>query len=356
MNRRRSWVSRGLVAAVAPLMVLAACSGEADGGDAGGGGTETGGGGAETGGAGDGASGELDSVTVGIIGVAADAGLWAAQDEGYFAEEGLDVTLERAGSGASAIAPAVFAGDYDIGSGGLDVVVTAAAQGLPLLALGHEGVPISHATNIPGDEHGDFGMMAIDESITTAADIAGKSVAVTTLQSINTIMASAWLEAEGVDPESVEFIEVPFPEMESVLLSGDVDVAYMIEPFLTRALQNGAHVIEYPIADVYPGRAHAGYYVTAEYAETHPEEIAAFTRAVLKGNDRVMEDPDFYRDIIRTHTEIPEEIVQEMRLPALSAPEVDDMMEVLVELTAKYGVVPNAYEGDPKELLYEAEG
>jgi NitT/TauT family transport system substrate-binding protein len=295
-------------------------------------------------------------LSVGIIGVAADAGLWAAEDLGFFEDEGLEVTLHQAGAGASAIAPAVQSGDLDVGSGGLDVVITGTSRGFDFVALGHDGAPLSHATNLPGDEHGDFGVLSMDESLTEPGDLGGTTIAVSTLLSINTIMVSAWLEEAGVDPDTVEFVEVPFPSMEQAMTDGQVDAAFTIEPLLSQALDGGAHVIGYPIADTYPGRAHAGYFATRAYVDAHPDELAAFTRATVRGNEYVMDDPDYYRELLAEHTDIPAETLAAMRLPALSTPSEQDIMEILADLTYRYGVIPEPFEGDPSELLHFAEG
>lgn len=285
-------------------------------------------------------AGGLTTLDVGIIGIAADAPIWVAMERGFFEEEGLKIETHTAAGGA-AIVPAVVSGDFDIGTGGLLSVISAGARGLPLKVLAEDGAVLSHATaatSLDDEEHLGNGIFASDESIRTAEDLEGGTIAVTTLKSINTALASAWLEKHGVDPSSVEFLEVPFPDQPVALEAGRVDAAFLIEPFLTEALENGAHAVGYPLAEVTPGLTLAGYFVTEEFAQGNPEVLAGFQRAILRANEYVDTHEDAYREAIIANTDIPEETVQKMRLRSFE-PRRDDSLEVMARLAAKYGVL-----------------
>ena len=58
-------------------------------------------------------------------------------------------------------------------------------------------------------------------------------MAVNTLNNIAEVVVKASLQKAGVDPASVKLAEVDFPEMGAALRKGDVDAAFVIEPFVT---------------------------------------------------------------------------------------------------------------------------
>ena len=53
-------------------------------------------------------------------------------------------------------------------------------------------------------------------------------------------------EKSGVDGDDVKINFIPFPEMLASLAQGTIDAAFVPEPYLTHALQQGSKVIAYP--------------------------------------------------------------------------------------------------------------
>src|SRR6266540_596181 len=63
--------------------------------------------------------------------------------------------------------------------------------------------------------------------IKTPADLAGKKIAVNTLNNVGGLVISAVLQSQGVDPKSIKFVEVGFPDMGATLQRGDVDAVWV---------------------------------------------------------------------------------------------------------------------------------
>jgi NitT/TauT family transport system substrate-binding protein len=85
-----------------------------------------------------------------------------------------------------------------------------------------------------------------NSDIKTAKDLENKSIALNTRRNIDELFVRCYLSHNGVNPSTVNFLEVPFPRMESVLLAGDVDAIAAIEPFVTFALQHEkVRVVDY---------------------------------------------------------------------------------------------------------------
>ena len=167
---------------------------------------------------------EHPHLRLGVLPIVDDAHLVRAQAAGYFAAEGLTVEL---------------------------VTVQGGRRRCP----GSHGRPRPHVTNyvsaLLGQAQGKGTFRFVDggyqagpntllimtkpgSAIRTPADLAGKKIAVNTLRNIVELTARSALETAGVDPGSVTFVEVPFPEMAAALQSGRVDAAFTVEPSAPR--------------------------------------------------------------------------------------------------------------------------
>ena len=186
-------MSRKLAALVAvPLLLAVACGGSDDDG---GGGTDGGG------------SGELDQVTVGVIPILDVAPIYVGVDQGFFEEQGIDLTLETAQGGA-AIVPGVMSGQFQFGFSNITSLLLAAQEGLPLQV-------VANGVASTGEADADFGAVVVkpESGITDAAGLAGKRVAVNTLNNIGTTTVNESIRVAGGDPEGGEYVELPFPDM-----------------------------------------------------------------------------------------------------------------------------------------------
>ena len=116
-------------------------------------------------------AGDLKTVSIQIDGSAVPyyAPLYLAQENGYFAEEGLNVEFYYAA--AADIVKNVAAGNVEFGFPNADAVVAAKAQGIP--------VKVVHTTYQEGLGAIIFGS---DSGISTPADLKGQKVAVTSLE------------------------------------------------------------------------------------------------------------------------------------------------------------------------------
>jgi len=62
------------------------------------------------------------------------------------------------------------------------------------------------------------------------------------------------MQRKGVDPNAVQFLEIPFPQMADALFQNRLDAVWNVEPFLTFMLKSGdARVIAYPYQENIPG-------------------------------------------------------------------------------------------------------
>jgi NitT/TauT family transport system substrate-binding protein len=322
----RSLKSLRVVAAASAFAFLAAC-GSSDGGNDGG----TGGGGG------------ADQVTASVIPIVDVAPIYLGVEQGFFADHGIDLTLETAQGGA-AILPAVLNGQVQFGFSNVTSLMVAQSQGLNMTMV----TPGAAATGDPAD---DIGMVAVreDSDIADAADLAGRTVAVNALNNIADTTVRQVVRQAGGDPTAVEFVELPFPDMPAALEEGRVDAAWLAEPFLTIAGGQGARTVAAPFSETHPDLLIASYFTSEQLVAEDPDLVERFSEAMNESLEYASAHPDAARRILSEYTEIDEATATELTLPTWPTEFPMEPLELLADLASQDGLVEEPV--DVQELL-----
>jgi NitT/TauT family transport system substrate-binding protein len=217
---------------------------------------------------------ERAKIRLGAIPIVDLAPVHIALQKGYFRDEGVEVELTTIQGGAAGI-PGLVNGELDVTFGNWVSFFAAQSKGaadLKLVADGYRGKPGMFLVVAPPDS-----------PIRTAKDLAGKKIGVNTRANVIELAVRAALKAQQVDPASVQFTELAFPDMQAALQRKDIDAALVVEPFLTRAQQqmNAITVVD-TIAGDAADLPIAGYATSAKFARENPKTIDAFRRALVK--------------------------------------------------------------------------
>ena len=277
-------------------------------------------------------SGELTPIKVGILPIADLAPLYNGIEQGFFEEEGLDVTTE-VGQGGAALVPAVQSGEYQFAFGNY----------VSLMLARQNGVDVQIVSNVvSGADTADRGtnglLVAPDSGIESIDDLAGKTFAVTTLDNVAEVNVRTTLREHDVDDSDIDFVELPFPEMNAAVESGDVDVAWQAEPFITLGEADGLVSVADPMYETTPSMPLAGIFASQSWLEDNPELAGGFYRAMQRSLEAASDD-DAMREAISANTETPPEVVTELAL-ANWQPELDeDKLALVGELAADYEIL-----------------
>lgn len=311
--------------ATASVLAVSACGGGSPSGGNGDGGGETSGS--------SGGGGDLTPISVGVIPIVDTAPIWLGEEKGFFEEEGLDLELQTTSGGAAAV-PGVVSGDFDFAFGNVVSIMVAADQGLNLKF-------VTNGASSAGMEDDGFSAVVVNEDspIKSPADLAGKKVSVNNLSNIGDTTISHVVEEDGGDPSKIDFVEVGFPDAPAALVNGQVDAAWILEPFLSSALKDGARVISYNFYETHPNLDIAGYFTSNEKMESDPETVEKFRAAMTRSLEYAQENPQEVRDIVGTYTEINKQLRSEMVLPEYRAEFNREATELLGNAAAKYGTV-----------------
>ncbi|MGY1594174.1 ABC transporter substrate-binding protein [Geodermatophilus sp. SYSU D00708] len=317
MTSTRAVGLRASAAVAAALLLVTGCSGDDGGSDGGGseGGTGT------------------TTVALGIIPIIDVAPVYLGQEQGFFEEQGIELDLS-AGQGGAAIVPGVASGSIDIGFGNNLSLVVAASSGLPVQVIGS-------AVDSTGDPEADpFTIVTADPAITRPADLAGKRVATNTINAIGDSVVSASVRADGGDPSTIQFVELPFPNMAAALQAGDVDAAWLVEPFVTLAEQQGVRVLTTPLNDFTDVQIEVStYFTSAQFASENADVVERFTTAMNESLTYAQENPDAVRAILPTYLDISPELAAQVRLPEWNTEVSEDTFEVFTDLAETQGLL-----------------
>ncbi len=217
---------------------------------------------------------EKPDLTVAVVPAISAAGLYIAQQRGYFTATGLHVKIVPVASGVDAI-PNLVNGSVDIDEGQWAADLSAEAAGVRLhaLAAASAGGPGVQEVVVPAGS-----------PVTTVAQLRGKTIAVNALNGLAVLMTDNVLASHGVPVSDVHYVPVPFPAMASALAAHRVDAAFIAEPSLSGAVDGVGAV---PLFDVNQGAAQdfpiSGYAVSRAWAAKYPKTAAAFVAALERG-------------------------------------------------------------------------
>ncbi len=201
---------------------------------------------------------------------------WAVA-KGLYAAQGIEVELLETEGAVTGLA-AILSGAADISTTNVAASVQAVNEGFPVRLVAG-----SFSTNPDIEGFAEGIVVAANSDILTAADFAGRSIAVNELGSLNHIATRAWVRAAGVDPATVEFVGLPFPFLTSAVTEGTVDAALMVDSQVAAVVGGGeGRYIGNPLSDV-PGVGPvpiAAYFASDAFIEGEAGLLASFIAAM----------------------------------------------------------------------------
>lgn len=257
--------------------------------------------------------GSLTPITVAAVPVADVAPLYLGVEEGFFEEEGLDVTVKNV-QGAAAAVPLLLNGEMQFAYGAVIPLVSIVASGVP-------AVFVTGGIARPDSPETDYSAVvtAKNSPIADLRSLSGHSVAVNALRGGPHLSVLVALEQAGVDPASVDFIELPMGDGLAAVERGDVDAAYLAEPFTSKARKSGFPVISSPVYETAPEGATSGYFTVQPYLEGHGDIVDAFARAMAKSVEYANSHPDKVRAQIAEYTGLDAAAIEGMIIPTFTA-------------------------------------
>jgi NitT/TauT family transport system substrate-binding protein len=167
------------------------------------------------------------ALTIGAGLIEPQAQAYYARANGFFKARGLDVEIVVSANG-SATTAAVAGGALQLGTTSVLGLAQAVGRGLPFVTFAPGGI---HDSRYPAS-----GLLVMpDSNVGSAKELAGKTIAVSTIKGLDQLVASVLIDKLGGDVTTVKFIEMRPPEMFVALQAGRVDAINVEDPEFTAA-------------------------------------------------------------------------------------------------------------------------
>ncbi|MBO0922100.1 ABC transporter substrate-binding protein [Cellulomonas sp. zg-ZUI222] len=269
------------------------------------------------------------AVTIGALSISETAPLWAAVEAGVFAEHGLDVTVQPIQGGAQAM-PALINGDIDFSVGQPFGAMRASLQGLDVKIVANYAQSLTEGDDINSV------VVGAGSDITSPADLAGKKVAVNSLGAAGDLTIMAAVEEDGGDPSTVEFVEVAFPDAQAQLEAGNIDAAWVPEPFVSMIVGSGGARVVDPYQAVLPGLPTLVLQTTGTTVADDPELVEAVREAFTAAFAWAAENDETMRQSLVTEMSLPDAAAANLRLPQFSTEIDEDVLQGLADLAVEH--------------------
>lgn len=205
-----------------------------------------------------------------------------ADAKGFFAEEGIKIEWTGVSYGGPESILTVATSTNDAGSAAWSAIISSVAAGTKIKAVGT-------LIGIDKEQKKPYGQLIVLEksNIRTVRDLVGKKIAVNTLGAHADYTLRQYLLKHGLNIKDVQLVAIPGPQHEQVLKQGQVEAAFIWDPFLGKILAGGGVRVVFSDHEVLGTTTVGGTYFRQDFIKKNPEVVKRFLRAFAKAADWV---------------------------------------------------------------------
>jgi NitT/TauT family transport system substrate-binding protein len=260
---------------------------------------------------------------------------YVAEQQGFFQKRGIDVEFIQTNISGN-IPAVIMSGSVELGGPTLSSVLQANDAGLDLVVFAGGAVyPLS----------GDVLIAREGAGIEKNADLKGKTVGVPGIGALLHIMLRRDLKANGVDPDSVRYVELGFPQAGDALRSGQIDAYPSQAPFTARILQSGAgKAVANWLSATPDGTPTVVFATTRSWANAHRKEIEAMRDAMREALAFMKDHRDETNQAIGKYTGLPAQVVGSLPPPIINVDLSPKQIQFWIDISKEQQLI----KGNPK--------
>jgi NitT/TauT family transport system substrate-binding protein len=258
------------------------------------------------------AQAETATLKIGYSPIAEFLPAFVAKDQGIFEKHGLNVEFVSVALNSN-IPAALMSRSVEIGGPNVAVFLQAVDGGLDLVA-------VSGITQIPTKNAPIAFVVREDVPYTGAKSIEGRKIVMPGIGSSVDVLFRQWMRKEGADPAKVTYVELPSVQINDVLRAKSVDGAVVVQPFLTRVLQDKNGKVAAHFTDILTSNVPAIIFAAQRsWAEKNPKLLAAFQASIKEGAEFAKANPEKARATIGTYIKLPKPVLDSLPSPTMKA-------------------------------------
>jgi NitT/TauT family transport system substrate-binding protein len=271
------------------------------------------------------------------------ASSYVAQEQGFFKKHGFEVEFIQTNSSGNN-PPAMVSGSVQVGGPTMPTILQANDAGLDIVVFaGGTVYPLA----------GDVLIARQGSGIEKTTDLKGKRVGVPGLGALLHVMLRKNLKANNVDPDSVKYVEIGFPQAADALKSGQIDAYPSQAPFTARILQSGAG---YEVANwlkaTPDGTLTVVYAATRKWATENKKIIDGWRDAMREANAFIAAGHrDEMNQAISTYTKLPAAVVGSLPAPNLIVDVTPEQIQWWIDICKEQGLIKG--NPDAKKVLFQ---
>lgn len=239
----------------------------------------------------------LEPLTIGMEPNQTNLLIYVAENQNYFRENGLNVTVKSYPSGAAATT-AMLNGEINLSSATEFVLARNFLTNDGIQTIGS----ISKFTHV-------YLIANKSSGIRDAADLVGKNIGLT-LHTNSEFYLGRYLELNNIDGNQLKLTNVPTSQYLDVISNGTVDAVVAWQPY-PATIENLLGSDNIAIWDVQSGQP--GYepiIAKSDWISSHPDAIKKFLTSMVQAQDYIAINPSKGQAIAKDHINFTEQYVQ----------------------------------------------
>jgi NitT/TauT family transport system substrate-binding protein len=275
---------------------------------------------------------------VGTIPIGNLSPFFIAQEKGFFKEAGLDISVIPMAGGA-AIQPALASGALNIGWSNVVSVYQGHLEGFDYRFIAN-GAIAKRGTNEV------FGVQVnVDSPIKSAKDLTDKTIATNTLRNITQAVGQHWIDHNGGDSSKVKWVEIPFQNMEAVLVQKHIDAFVGVEPWVTLPSQvnKRARVLGYPVGGIASRFMIASFFSSEAWIQKNSDAVKSFVTALNHGIDAHNDNLEEAKATIAKYVKLSPDVLKLVTLSAFQKQIMESDLQPMMDVALRYKLISKKF-------------
>jgi len=151
------------------------------------------------------------------------------------------------------------------------------------MKLREQGLPVKIV--YLGHRDGSTVMVRPDLDVNGLADLRGRRFAIPSKYSNQYLVIRKLMNDHGVDPKSIDFVELPPPDMPTALAAKAIDAYFVGEPFPAKAELSGEGRVLYHVKDIWPNFISCALVVQERLIRERPNVVANLVRSIAESGE-----------------------------------------------------------------------
>ena len=278
---------------------------------------------------------QLTKIKVAFLAAEPAALVTYAKHRGMLTKQGIDAEMVPR-TDPQVLLAAILSGDVQFSGAHAGAVALLKSRGAPIkvVAAGALYEPKNRASALVAGK---------GKTVRRPRDLVGGTVLIDGPNTIAHLGVLKWLKRGGVSQDEVKISYVPFQEMLASLSKGSVDAAFMPEPFLTQAAQQGLKIAAYPFDAVCSKPCLLTFWIAR--ADVDANLVARFRNALQNAAVWANQDRNDAASakILRKYVPIDAKVAAKMKRTSFGTRLRPVLAQPWLDVFAEFGVIPAGF-------------